>query len=701
MIEWIVTSSLLIVVVMLLRRVLRGRISMRLQYALWGLVLLRLLIPGTVAASGFSVLNALPQEPTTILSGAITDVDSAGDKTGAAGTAAQPEQPTANQNTPSIDNSQTEPTVPQSPKRTWTAEEILRGVWLAGAGGMALWLLAGNLRFARRLRRGRVPLPGQRNVYTAAFLSSPCLYGLFPPAIYLTPQAAEDEEVRRYVLRHEKTHRRHGDHIWAVLRGIVLALHWYNPLVWAAAILSRRDGELACDEAVLQGADDRQRAAYGRVLIRLVTEKPRPGDILCCATTMSAGASALKERIAMIARKPRTLWAALLAAVLVLALAAGCTFTGADPGEEQDTGWTLDKSQTTDDYLISLVIGEEIALTGDNSFTFETPMDLSSQELYMLALFWGGDTGAFDHCYDQETQMFTLQQEDLEAVLSLHLKEYALDLTEVSGYDSTVGAVVTWTVTGFGGDRYMGISEKKVEGNVVTFTAQFYEDYDKTGQPYAAKTYTLEFYDGGYWFLSAVMEQGSDPGPEARSLAAFQPDGTVDWDQLTFFVFLMCDEDEIGKNAEEYLTMTAEVFDGVVRRYLPELTYTHHSSSYFTYADGLYTATGWDYGGAVYYRPVSAEALGDGTYALVLEGFNFYEMDFVSGENSYSPTMEAIMNYAGGWPEDLDATLLEIFLREDYNEILPVFERLELTVRLSGDVESPLMYLSCAREWMT
>ena len=507
MTEWIVTSSLLIVIVLLLRRVLRGRISMGVRYALWGLVLVRLLIPGTVAVSGFSVMNALPQEPPAILTGGETGFVPAGD---GAGTAIRPVQPAADQNTPSAEPSHTEPAAPQSPARTWTAGEILQTVWLAGVGVMGLWLRVGNLRFARRLRRSRVALPGRRKVYTAAFLASPCLYGLFPPAIYLTPQAAEDGEVRRYVLRHEEMHRRHGDHLWAVLRGVALALHWYNPLVWAAAVLSRRDGELACDEAVLRGADDRQRAEYGRVLIRLVAEKPRPGDLLCCATTM--GPSALKERIAMIARKPRTLWAAVLAAVLVLALAAGCTFTGADPGEEEpDTGWTLDESQLTDDYLISLVIGEEIALTGDNSFTFETPMDLSSQELYILALAWGGSEGAFDHCYDAETEEYTIHQEDLEAVLTPHFKEFSLDLTEISTYDSTVGAVVTWTVTGFGGDRSMAVSEKQVEGNVVTFTAQFYEDEEKTGQPYAAKTYTLEFYDGGYWFLSAVAAQGSGP----------------------------------------------------------------------------------------------------------------------------------------------------------------------------------------------
>lgn len=755
MIEWMVTSSLLIVTVLLLRRVLRGRISMGLQYALWGLVLLRLLIPGTVASSRVSVMNVLPGEP-AFLAETEERQPSLPQNQGTAEPMGGSTQPPVPQNTgdqsagggqvPQADGGgQTAPTGPGTASGgTWTAWEILRTVWLAGAGGMGLWLLIGNLRFARRLRRMRVPVRGQKHVYVAAALPSPCLYGLFPPAIYLTPQAAEDEAMCRYVLRHEETHRRHGDHIWAVLRGVALALHWYNPLVWAAAVLSRRDGELACDEAVLRGSGDRERAEYGRVLIRLVTERPRAGDLLCCATTMSAGASALRERIAMIARKPRTLWAALLAVVLVLAVAAGCTFTGADSKGEQDGDWTLDGSQVTDDSLISLVIGEEIALTGDNSFTFQTPMDLSSQELYMLALAWGGDTGKFDHCYDPETQEYTLREEDVEEVLSLHLKEFAFDITEVSGYDSAAGGVVTWTVTGFGGDRYMAVSEKTIDGNVVTFTANFYENADFTGQPYEAKTYTIEFFDGGYWFLSAVLSEGESSTPENGSLSAliesgggvsgeliqaayayqlqtdlhhqyewrtlpdFGPDEAVDWDQLTLFVFHMCDE--LGRNEAGYVTITAKVFDEVVHRYLPDLSYpyessardyTHHSSTFFTFADGVYTATGWDFGGTVRYRPASVEALGDGSYTMVLDGFNFYEMDFLPGESSYSDTMEALMDYAGGWPEDVDSTLLEIFQREDYDRILPVFERVELTFRLSGEENAPFQYLSCERERMT
>ena len=361
---------------------------------------------------------------------------------------------------------------------------------------------------------------------------------------------------------------------------------------------------------------------------------------------------------------------------------------------------------------------------------------MSSQELYILALAWGGSEGAFDHCYDAETEQYTIRQEDLEAVLSPHFKTFSLDLTEISSYDSTVGAGVTWTVTGFGGGRYMAVSEKKAEGNVVTFTAGFYEDEERTGQPYAVKTYTLEFYDGGYWFLSAAAEPVDAIPPEAspmadvlrawaggaadgeliraayayqrqtelrhqyewRALPEFGPEEAVDWDQLTLFVFHM--SEMIGQNPEGYLTIDGETFDDVVSRYFPDLTYTPHSSTFFTYSDGVYTATGWDFGGATYYRPVSAEALGDGRYTMVLDGVSFHEMDFLPGESSYGPAMEALLAYTGNWPEDLEETLLEIFLREDYGEILPVSQRVEITFRLGGEGDPPFQYLSCSRTWM-
>ena len=325
MAEWILTSSLLIVIVLAVRALFRGRMGLRLRYALWLLVLLRLLVPGTVFQTGLSVLNYVPLPQT-------------------AAAQAQPSQSGGSPSAPEAEPMPVRPEGEAEPRPSGPAAApdsapagaadwrgVLTAVWLGGAGVLAAALLACNLRFYLRLRRmwRAHPIPGIAvPVYVARGLPSPCLYGFPRPAVYLTPAAAGEPELLGHVLRHELTHRRHGDHIWAVLRAAALALHWYNPLVWLAAVLSRRDGELACDEGALQGADDRERAAYGRTLIRLVTARPSAGELLCCATTMTAGTSSLKERIAMIARKPRTLAAVLAAVALLAGLAVGCTFTG-------------------------------------------------------------------------------------------------------------------------------------------------------------------------------------------------------------------------------------------------------------------------------------------------------------------------------------------------------------------------------------
>lgn len=328
MTEWIVTSSVLILMVMGLRRLFRGRISLRLQYALWALVLVRLLIPGTVVPSRISVMNyvTLP---------AVGRVEAAGEGSAARSPLRavperepEEEQPASAQmdRTPSEERAGTERGSGSETVVEW--RKVLGGLWLCGGLAVAGCLLVSNLRFYLRLRRTRIPFQGRKGIYVARGLPSPCLYGLFAPGIYLTPEAAEDPVMLEHVLRHERTHLRHGDHIWACLRGAALALHWYNPLVWMAALLSRRDAELACDEGALRRAEDWERAAYGRTLIQLVTAKPRAGDLLCWATTMSSGRSGLKERITMIAKKPRTLAITLIAVALLAGAAAGCTFTG-------------------------------------------------------------------------------------------------------------------------------------------------------------------------------------------------------------------------------------------------------------------------------------------------------------------------------------------------------------------------------------
>ena len=398
MTEWIITSSLLIAIVLLVRRLFRGKLSLRLQYALWLVVLVRLLIPGTVAQTGLSVLNYLPQTGVEVSQGTVT---APAPEDGGGSGQAQPAQPaqaaeSVQPAAPAEPPGEGEPIQTPSPPEPIPWQGVLTAVWLAGAAAVAAALVISNLRFYLRLRRVRRahPIPGLAvPVYVARGLPSPCLYGFPRPAVYLTPAAAGDPAVLGHVLAHELTHRRHGDHIWAVLRGAALALHWYNPLVWLSAALSKRDGELACDEGALRHADDPTRAAYGRALIRLVTTKPAVTDLFCCATTMTAGKSGLKERITMIAKKPRTLLTAFAAAAFIVGLAVGCTFTGGrsdtwEPLSEEELAWFNGNEFFTNEMDSGTVMQINIR----NQFlssTYETPEDIN-----LFALFYCGDGAA-------------------------------------------------------------------------------------------------------------------------------------------------------------------------------------------------------------------------------------------------------------------------------------------------------------------
>ena len=329
--QWIVSSSVLILVVIALRYVLRGKLSLRMQYALWLLVLVRLLVPVSFGASDLSVMNAVPERAPTVQQG--TDrQDIVGERNDApanAGTVGVPAQSMNEAAPPNLVQNVTTATVtaPTVEKTDWA--RIAKTVWLAGAAALGLVFLAVNLRFGKKLRRSRerveetdACLP----VYESGETDTPCLFGVAKPSIYVTPDTRTEAETLRYALAHEQTHYRHGDNLWAVLRGVCLALHWYNPLVWWAAELSRRDAELACDEATIRRIGESERAAYGRTLIRMTCEK-RPA-LLVTATMMTDSGKGLKERISLLVKKPKTAAYTAVAVLLIAGLSVACTFTG-------------------------------------------------------------------------------------------------------------------------------------------------------------------------------------------------------------------------------------------------------------------------------------------------------------------------------------------------------------------------------------
>lgn len=328
LISWCVTSSILLAVFLLLRGTLFRKLSPRVRYALWGVVLLRLLVPFQIPslslpaaaadlAPELSTISERPIFPNTILVRPINPSVSLDEE----------DQADLPHSASTIESNLSEYYHFGGP----TLSEGVQVVWTAGAGVVLLAVLAANLRFAQKLSQSRRSLPTAGcplPVYEADGLSSPCLCGVLRPAVYLTPEAAEDGTVRTHVLSHELTHFRHRDHIWSLLRCLALALHWYNPLVWAAVISSKRDGELACDEGTIAQLGEAERIPYGRTLIGLVARRSGAGGVLSCSTTMTGGKKTVQRRITQLVKQPETKEAALFLAAAALALAAVFVFAG-------------------------------------------------------------------------------------------------------------------------------------------------------------------------------------------------------------------------------------------------------------------------------------------------------------------------------------------------------------------------------------
>lgn len=361
----LITSSLLILVLIVLRYLLRGRISPRLQYALWLLVAVRLLVPLSLPGTALSVLNVFSPEAsdtTVYVSSHGLSTSAPAPETGTLGDGREmkiyydgngiPHFYPAGEAPPAQADYTTVPS-----EQIFHLNTVLRVLWLGGAAVMAVWFLTVNLSFFSRARKGArflemqgCPVP----VYVSAAVPSPCLLGLVRQRIYVTPACTEDPDGLRHVLAHELTHRRQGDPWWSLIRAACLCLYWFDPLVWWAAALSRRDCELACDEGAIRRLGEGERFAYGRTLVGLVAAGASPGSLLQTATTMRSGKGGLKERIALIAQKPRMLAVTALCLLTAVAMIAAITFTGAKPDR---TG-----AVELPELGISLIIPEELTL---------------------------------------------------------------------------------------------------------------------------------------------------------------------------------------------------------------------------------------------------------------------------------------------------------------------------------------------------
>lgn len=369
----ILASSVLILAILAVRTIVKGKVSAKLQYALWLLVAFRLMIPGTLGSSSISVLHLLQIPIVTesdSVSSSVTDPNADEDaNVGLANIGSTMAGADAgvsvylSENIPDNTHKNTDGNVPDNTSVHATGNilgnedagadanheitadahvstdfpiasivvTIIHGIWVLGiviTGGCMLWY---QIRFMRYLSARRKPLQRENvqyhglKVYTVKGLPSPCLCG---NKIYLNEEAAEDETKLKHILAHEYCHYRQLDSLWAVVRCILVSVYWFHPLVWAAAYISKQDSELACDEAAVALLGEKERYAYGRTLLSIVCEKVPKGTTVGPLLTMGSSEKGIRERIVRIAKRPKALALAGGLVLVFAAVIAVITFTG-------------------------------------------------------------------------------------------------------------------------------------------------------------------------------------------------------------------------------------------------------------------------------------------------------------------------------------------------------------------------------------
>ena len=297
-----ISASWLVLVVLALRLVLK-RAPKWMNVLLWGMVALRLMLPFSIE----SALSLIPSAET--LSPEVVRFDPA---------------PTITSGVELIDNA-VNPSLSESfaaaplasvnPLYVWT---YLAGwVWLIGLAAMLLYALVSYLR----LRRGvSASIPLRENIYVCDEVPSPFILGIVRPRIYLP--SALDEAQRGSVLSHECAHLARHDHWWKPLGFALLAVYWFNPLLWLAYTLLCRDIELACDERVLRGMDAGQVKAYSSAL--LACSVPRR---MLAACPLAFGEVGVGARVKNALRYKKPAFWVIAASVTVCVIVAVCFLT--------------------------------------------------------------------------------------------------------------------------------------------------------------------------------------------------------------------------------------------------------------------------------------------------------------------------------------------------------------------------------------
>ena len=317
-------AGLIALAVMAVRLLLRRKASRRALCLLWVLVALRLVLPVRFTVESPVSLQA-EETPVNRVYHAMQE----------AGAPAPSETGTATAK-PSAPSDTTAAVIPAAPAAEMGTLRLfaryLPWLWVMGMGGMAAYMLLSLVWMRLTLRRAEHV---RDNVYRCAQWSTPFVLGIIAPRIYV-PESVSPEDLPQ-VLAHERCHIRRWDHVMKPFAFLLLAVHWFNPVLWASYILLGRDMENACDELALKNADPSRRAAYSRALVSCAAQ-PK----MAAVCPLAFGEVAVKERVKnVIHYKKPAVWAAVMVAVAAVIIGA-CLLT--KPAEDKG-GYPLDAKE--------------------------------------------------------------------------------------------------------------------------------------------------------------------------------------------------------------------------------------------------------------------------------------------------------------------------------------------------------------------
>lgn len=357
MATYLISLSLLIIAVIIIRAIFRRKTSQRLIYAMWLLVVVRMILPFSLFEIEIpnSLYASITPDTETILQNEIPspETDEIISSHDSESTIETDVGINAGIDNDTIDSTEdiapTPPAIPETAPVVNTdnkahkieAEKALYFIWGAGAAAMSLWFFISWLLFTFKLWNTDV-FHSEFNgikVYISDKIASPCVAGV-KPIIYITPEAAESENLS-YVLAHEYTHLHHGDRVWSAVRVIATCVFWWNPLVWAAAFLSKSDAELACDESVIKGFNEGDRLAYANSIVDMTPKRSN--------YAIGFGNGSIKERIVMLTKiTPKKLIASVIAIAIAISC-IGCAYI--EPKQENEnieTNAPSDKENNSD-----------------------------------------------------------------------------------------------------------------------------------------------------------------------------------------------------------------------------------------------------------------------------------------------------------------------------------------------------------------